>query len=113
MENNSLENKVDKLTEMVRVLGVMVKDMYLTQNGLTVEKIQSNTIQPQTKVKNLDNNLTPKNKINWDEIILGVKDTNSEKFVLSIYNNTYPTVTESQINVLDNIASQLGITLYA
>lgn len=113
MEERTLEQKVDKLTQMVRLMGEMVKDIYLHQNGINSTETQSKTTQTQSYSSGSDNELIAKNTINWDELLLGSEGTKSEKFVRSIYNNTYPTVTQGQFNVLQSIAEQLSISLYS
>lgn len=87
-----LDSKIDKLTEMVKVLGLMMK------NNTT----NTSTVSTQTEVKKL----ISIDKTKLSEIlhsILGQTSDSESKFLNSIVHSKYHTVTTGQMNVLDSI----------
>ena len=98
-----LERKVDELTDIVKTLSGVVRDIY--------RNIDSTNTTTTYKKKLSKDEIHDKEIINWKGLLEGVKGSSSESFVLSIYNNEYKTITTKQLNALDAIATEFEVEL--
>ena len=94
-----LEYKIDNLTEMVKTLTSVTKDIY-QQLGIS-DKLTEQKLQPKTEPV-----LVKKTTINWDGLVKAVAGTKSEEFVLNVYNNGYSTLTENSMMYLSRLVSR-------
>jgi len=99
-----LERKVDELTDIVKTLSGVVRDIYRKVNN-------TDTTTSTHKKKLSKDELHDKEIINWRGLLEGVKGSSSESFVLSIYNNEYKTITTKQLDALDAIATEFEVEL--
>ena len=98
-----LERKVDELTDIVKTLSGVVRDIY--------RNIDSTNNTTTHKKKLSKDEIHDKEIINWKGLLEGVKGSSSESFVLSIYNNEYKTITTKQLDALDAIATEFEVEL--
>ena len=103
-EYKELDSKIEKLNQKLNAIYTILSQM----NG-TEEKKPSQT---NSRVRFSERKLFPKNQINFEDLLL-VTETNlkSNNLVRNILQNTYPTITQGQYEVLYNIAEQNNVEL--
>lgn len=105
-----LEEKIETLTEIVKVLSMFVREIYLGLNLDNESQTEIHSTLNQTSQYDTSR-VFRKDTINWTDLLKVTKDTTSEKFVVSVYQNNYPTVTEKQYLVLQSIGEKFNINL--
>jgi len=100
-----MEVNKDKLLEVLKNID---KRLSTIENHLGINK----TNPVVTKNTNKDNSTKiPKNTIDWDNLIYAISDTNTKNLVNQIYQNQYPTITQGQYTMIQNIADRLHINV--
>lgn len=113
-DTNTIEDRLDRLTEMVTHLGKLIREIYVivTEEDRYTQPKPNSFTKPQTTSTTSDTNLTTKDSVNWDELLEELKGTSDEMFVKNIYSNKYPTITQKQEKVLKDIADGVGVEFY-
>lgn len=89
-----LNGKIDKLTEMVYLLG---KEL-LNSKKETIKPIVSSTTKTETVRKDVSY---------LESLLERCTIPSSQKFLQSLINNNYPTLTLKQNEIVENIAEQI------
>ena len=102
-----MEVNKDKLLEVLKRIDSRLSTI---ENHLGINK--TNPVLTKNTYTNKDTSTKiPKNSIDWDSLIYAISDANTKNIVNQIYQNQYPTITQGQYTMIQNIADKFNFSL--